>query len=575
MMSFLSIVDSSCFPTTNNQLRNSSNPRQQATIHDGRVTVQPVQGRQNSFAAGEGNMARQCPKPKRKRDATWFRDKVLLVKAQESGKVSNEEELEFLADPGVIEGTVTQILNLMTSLQPRQHRMLQAYDWRLLSAHQFFHKFLDTVKFGNDQIVKILRRYGISVATLTKDHEGMKSNTPYRRSTVRHTQEVKYTKPEELNMMYLGSQIHRLGDLIPTKLIVKLADRTVKRPKGIANNMLVGSDRFNFPVDFIILDTPKDFKTALILGRPFLSTADAVISVFKAKITLNVGNDKIFFKSNKPTSNIDKRVYELSLIKSMELDLEARQMGDADKFEYKGNNVVGALMNIPIFAGTFTILTDFVVLEDMDVYRDERMDYVIFGELFLREVRINAKWFEGMMTIHNGNEEVTYQMVRSHLRFKHHTNEQCNKIPPLLKYILVTDYSLWEVILNGNSPAPTRVIEGVVQPVAPNTVEQTLARKNELKARVSAAASVSNVSAKIHVSALPNVETLSNAHIDANDLKEIDLKWQIAMFTVRARRFLQRTRRNLGANGPTSIGFDMSKWSAIIAIGKDTLLESV
>nr|GEV05651.1 integrase, catalytic region, zinc finger, CCHC-type, peptidase aspartic, catalytic [Tanacetum cinerariifolium] len=51
MMSFLSTVVSSCFPTTKNQLRNSSNPRQQATIHDGRVTVQPVQRRQGSFAA--------------------------------------------------------------------------------------------------------------------------------------------------------------------------------------------------------------------------------------------------------------------------------------------------------------------------------------------------------------------------------------------------------------------------------------------------------------------------------------------------------------------------------------------
>ncbi|GJU32459.1 hypothetical protein Tco_1176048 [Tanacetum coccineum] len=52
MMSFLSIVITSRFPSTNNQLRNSSNPRQQATIHDGRVTVQLVQGRQNSFASG-------------------------------------------------------------------------------------------------------------------------------------------------------------------------------------------------------------------------------------------------------------------------------------------------------------------------------------------------------------------------------------------------------------------------------------------------------------------------------------------------------------------------------------------
>nr|GEY26170.1 hypothetical protein [Tanacetum cinerariifolium] len=73
-----------------------------------------------------------------------------------------------------------------------------------------------------------------------------------------------------------------------------------------------------------------------------------------------------------------------------------------------------------------------VVLEDMDAYHDDGMDDVIFGEPFLREVGINAKWFEGMITIHNGNEEVTYQMARSHSRFKHHTNEQCNKIPPLL-----------------------------------------------------------------------------------------------------------------------------------------------
>nr|GEU95640.1 hypothetical protein [Tanacetum cinerariifolium] len=68
---------------------------------------------------------------------------------------------------------------------------------------------------------------------------------------------------------------------------------------------------------------------------------------------------------------------------------------------------------------------------------------------------------------------------------------------------------------------------------------------------VSAAASVSAVSARIPVSALPN--------IDADDLDETDLTWQMAMLTVRARRFLQRTGRNLEANGPTSMGFDMSK----------------
>nr|GFC02786.1 ribonuclease H-like domain-containing protein [Tanacetum cinerariifolium] len=68
---------------------------------------------------------------------------------------------------------------------------------------------------------------------------------------------------------------------------------------------------------------------------------------------------------------------------------------------------------------------------------------------------------------------------------------------------------------------------------------------------ISAAASVYAISAKIPVSALPN--------IDVDDLEEMDLKWQMAMLTVRASRFLQSTGRNLRANGPTSMGFDMSK----------------
>ncbi|GKF24811.1 hypothetical protein Tco_0080705, partial [Tanacetum coccineum] len=97
------------------------------------------------------------------------------------------------------------------------------------------------------------------------------------------------------------------------------------------------------------------------------------------------------------------------------------------------NNVVGALMSVPIFVGTFSVVTDFAVLEDMDAYHDEGMGDVIVDELFLRDVGIKARQFEGMITIYNGDDEVTYQMVRSHPRFKNHTNEQCNKIPPLLK----------------------------------------------------------------------------------------------------------------------------------------------
>ncbi|GJY04759.1 hypothetical protein Tco_0370699 [Tanacetum coccineum] len=71
-------------------------------------------------------MARQCPKPKRKRDATWFREKVLLVEAYGNGKVLNEEELKFLADPGIAEGPV--IKSVITHNATYQADDLDAYD---------------------------------------------------------------------------------------------------------------------------------------------------------------------------------------------------------------------------------------------------------------------------------------------------------------------------------------------------------------------------------------------------------------------------------------------------------------
>ncbi|GJW96119.1 homeodomain-like protein [Tanacetum coccineum] len=122
-----------------------------------------------------------------------------------------------------------------------------------------------------------------------------------------------------------------------------------------------------------------------------------------------------------------------------------------DKMVYKGNNVIGALMNVPIFVGTFSVVTDFVVLENIDEYHDEGMGNIIFGEPFLRDVRINAKRFEGMITIYNDNDEVTYQRVSSHPRFKYHTNEQCNKIPPLLKDLkkeISTNIVIMEYLVN-------------------------------------------------------------------------------------------------------------------------------
>ncbi|GJY49701.1 putative reverse transcriptase domain-containing protein [Tanacetum coccineum] len=124
----------------------------------------------------------------------------------------------------------------------------------------------------------------------------------------------------------IQAQLNNLGREIKKVNEKELA--TVKYPKGIAKNVLVGIGKFVFPVDFIILDMPEDVKVPLILGRPFLSTAHAKIDVFKRKITLRVGDEKIIFKSMKPASSLIKRVYMLTLKERMKLDLEARLMGE-------------------------------------------------------------------------------------------------------------------------------------------------------------------------------------------------------------------------------------------------------
>ncbi|GJY63029.1 integrase, catalytic region, zinc finger, CCHC-type containing protein [Tanacetum coccineum] len=92
---FPQLDSASRFPPSNNQLRTSSNPRNQATIQD----VGPSRVVKCYNCQGEGHMARQCTQPKRPRNAAWFKEKLMLAEAQEAGQILDEEQLAFLADP--------------------------------------------------------------------------------------------------------------------------------------------------------------------------------------------------------------------------------------------------------------------------------------------------------------------------------------------------------------------------------------------------------------------------------------------------------------------------------------------
>jgi hypothetical protein len=90
-----------------------------------------------------------------------------------------------------------------------------------------------------------------------------------------------------------------LGELQPTSITLQLADRSIKRPRGILENVLVKVDKFIVPVDFVVLDmeeAPMPSSLPIILGRSFMSTVDINISVKKGIISMEVNGEKVEFK---------------------------------------------------------------------------------------------------------------------------------------------------------------------------------------------------------------------------------------------------------------------------------------
>ncbi|GKB78146.1 hypothetical protein Tco_0945041 [Tanacetum coccineum] len=131
-MAFLTAIASSRFPTTNNQLRTSSNLRNQATIQDEKCYK--FKGKYYKWQArvvkcynfqGEGHMARQCTQPKRPRNAAWYKEKVMLAEAQEAGQILDEEEIAFLADPRIPAGQVQTVIPHNAAFQTED---LDTYD---------------------------------------------------------------------------------------------------------------------------------------------------------------------------------------------------------------------------------------------------------------------------------------------------------------------------------------------------------------------------------------------------------------------------------------------------------------
>ncbi|GJU43805.1 retrovirus-related pol polyprotein from transposon TNT 1-94 [Tanacetum coccineum] len=117
-------IDNSHLPQTNNQLRASSNARNKLWFQDGKVVVQDEEQNRGALSSchsrnpdqcayncnGLGHIARECPRPKRLQDSDYFKDKMLLMQAQESGAVLDEEQSLFLAGEQLMNVTDSKLI---------------------------------------------------------------------------------------------------------------------------------------------------------------------------------------------------------------------------------------------------------------------------------------------------------------------------------------------------------------------------------------------------------------------------------------------------------------------------------
>ncbi|XP_030923240.1 uncharacterized protein LOC115950136 [Quercus lobata] len=114
-----------------------------------------------------------------------------------------------------------------------------------------------------------------------------------------------------------------LGELKPTTMTLQLADRSVKIPRGIVEDVMIKVDAFYFPVDFVVLDTEPALNAStqihVILGRPFLATSNALINYRSGVMKISLGNMtvelNIFDISKQVLDNED--IYEVNMIGSL------------------------------------------------------------------------------------------------------------------------------------------------------------------------------------------------------------------------------------------------------------------
>ncbi|XP_021744932.1 uncharacterized protein LOC110710896 [Chenopodium quinoa] len=118
-----------------------------------------------------------------------------------------------------------------------------------------------------------------------------------------------------------------LGEIIPTKMSIELADHSVKVPLGVLKDIPIQVGKVLVPCDFVIMEMDEDLKIPHILGRPFLKTAGVNIDMKQGRLTLHVGHERISFSFPETLNDpMVKQVHRVDvLVNILKEDMEESQ----------------------------------------------------------------------------------------------------------------------------------------------------------------------------------------------------------------------------------------------------------
>nr|GFA56812.1 reverse transcriptase domain-containing protein [Tanacetum cinerariifolium] len=256
----------------------------------------------------------------------------------------------------------------------------------------------------------------------------------------------------------------RLPTLNDTKMVLELADRTISKPMGVAENVFVKVGKFYFPSDFVILDFVADPRVPLILGRPFLSTAYALIDVYEGEITLKHDDQSLTLKCGDTPSLFYNNLESLNKVDLIDATCEEYSqvvLGFTDDVSTEVSSpsyesiVSSSLQNLtPFDASDFLLLEEadgFIAIDDEPIssnidatYYDPEGDILILEALLNNDPEPLSNQKNYLPTLHNDLKVIE---PKTQSEEDEPPKVELKELPPHLEYVFLGNNGEWPVII--------------------------------------------------------------------------------------------------------------------------------